>query len=332
MNLNPTKDTMGRAVHDFRHEPVLVELIVELIGSAPPGLVLDATLGGAGHAAALLSAHPHLRLAGIDQDATAIAAAAERLAPFGDRFTLYHTRFDRLTSVVDGYLAEHPETNISGVLFDLGVSSPQFDWAERGFSYRIDGPLDMRMNPSQSFSADDLVNHGDEAELASILWRNADEKFSRRIAKSIVAHRPVPGTAALAEIVRDAIPAPARRRGGHPAKRTFQALRIAVNQELDILPRSIDDAIDALSPGGICAVLTYHSGEDRIVKERFINAADGGCTCPVQLGCQCGAVRLVKLLKPGGFTASAEEQLRNRRSVSARLRVAVKLDVPKVAA
>ena len=332
MNTNPTKDNTGQTVHTFQHEPVLVDLIVELFGSARPGLVLDATLGGAGHAAALLTAYPHLCVAGIDQDEAAITAAAERLAPFGDRVSLHHTRFDRLSHVVDNVLFDNPATNVSGALFDLGVSSPQLDWAERGFSYRADGPLDMRMNPSQTVSADDLVNHADEAELAGILWRNADEKFSRRIAKAIVAHRPISGTASLAEIVRDAIPAPARRTGGHPAKRTFQALRIAVNQELDILPGAIDDALEVLSPGGICAVLTYHSGEDRIVKDRFMWAVDGGCICPVQLGCQCGAVRSVKLMKPGGYTASRDEQARNRRSVSARLRVAVKLDVAKVAA
>ncbi len=332
MNDNPEQQNQGSPVTKFQHEPVLVEFIVELFGAAPPGMVLDATLGGAGHSAALLSAYPHLHVVGIDQDASAIAASAERLAPFADRVSLHHTRFDHLAEVVALERERTHGQNVSGVLFDLGVSSPQFDWADRGFSYRCDGPIDMRMNPSQVFSADDLVNHGDEAELAGILWRNADEKFSRRIAKAIVKHRPISGTAQLAEIVRDAIPAPARRHGGHPAKRTFQALRIAVNQELDILPGAIDDAISILDPGGICAVLTYHSGEDRIVKERLAFAANGGCVCPVQLGCQCNAVRSVRLLKPGGYTASVEEQQLNRRSVSSRLRVAIKLGHDRLAA
>jgi 16S rRNA (cytosine1402-N4)-methyltransferase len=326
-NTSPKHIGSPGATAEFRHEPVMVELIVDLFGSTPPGLVLDATLGGAGHAVAILSEHSHLDLLGIDQDPAALTVATERLAPFGSRVTLRHARFDRISAMLETLDPTGPPARLSGALFDLGVSSPQFDWPERGFSYRNDGPLDMRMNPAQALSADTLVNHADESELSRILFKNADEKFARRIAKAIVKHRPITGTQQLAEIVRDAIPAPARRTGGHPAKRTFQALRIAVNNELEILPGAIDQAIDALVPGGICAVLTYHSGEDRIVKERFAQAESGGCTCPPKLPCSCGALHKVKLERRGGFTATADEISRNPRAASARLRVARRLVV-----
>jgi 16S rRNA (cytosine1402-N4)-methyltransferase len=217
-------------------------------------------------------------------------------------------------------------TPVSGVLFDLGVSSPQLDRAERGFSYRHDAPLDMRMDQGQLRSADDVVNGTDERELAGILHTFGDERFARRIAKAIVAARPVATTGALAEIVRDAIPAPARRTGGHPAKRTFQAIRIAVNAELDILPGAIDSAIDVLAPGGRCAVLSYHSGEDRIVKARLRHAATGGWKGPSHLPPPSDVHPTVRLLKAGSWTPSRAESTDNPRASSARLRAAEKLD------
>ncbi len=306
---------------EFSHEPVMVTEVVELFRTVPPGTVVDATVGGGGHARALLDAHPHLRLVGLDQDPDAVAAAGRRLAGEGDRVALVHTRFDRLAEAALGLGLG----SLSGVLFDLGVSSPQLDRSDRGFSYRADAPLDMRMDPAGATTAADIVNGWEEADLARLLRDLADERFARRIAAAIVAARPVEGTGALADLVRDAIPAPARRRGGHPAKRTFQALRIQVNAELEVLPPALDAAIDLLGPGGRCAVLAYHSGEDRIVKERFRTAATGGCTCPPGLPCACGAVPTVRLVKRGAWKPSAAEVAANPRAESARLRAVEKL-------
>jgi 16S rRNA (cytosine1402-N4)-methyltransferase len=308
----------------FRHQPVLLEKIVELFTPVPPGWVVDATVGGAGHAVALLERLPHLRVLGLDQDADALAAAAERLQPFGDRARLHRTRFDALTNAV----AEMGTTPVSAVLFDLGVSSPQLDRGERGFSYRHDGPLDMRMDQRQVRSAHEVVNETDERELAGILRAFGDERFAARIAKAIVAARPVATTGELAELVRDAIPAPARRTGGHPAKRTFQAIRIAVNAELDVLPTAIDAGLAALQPGGRCAVLAYHSGEDRIVKARLRHAATGGWTGPSHLPPPSDVHPTVRLLKAGSWTPSPAESTANPRAASARLRAAEKLPPP----
>ena len=308
----------------FRHLPVLVERIVELFTPVPPGWVVDATVGGAGHAAALLERHQHLRVLGLDQDGDALAAAAERLRPFGDRAQLHRTRFDSLDDIVQ-HLGTTP---VSGVLFDLGVSSPQLDRAERGFSYRHDAPLDMRMDQRQARSAADVVNDTDEQELAGILRAFGDERYARRIARAIVAARPVATTAQLAELVRDAIPAPARRTGGHPAKRSFQAIRIAVNAELDVLAPAIDAGLAALQPGGRCAVLSYHSGEDRIVKARLRHAATGGWKGPAHLPPPSGVHPTVRLLKAGSWTPPDAEAQANRRAASARLRAAEKLAPP----
>ncbi|MEO7428909.1 MAG: 16S rRNA (cytosine(1402)-N(4))-methyltransferase RsmH [Acidimicrobiales bacterium] len=316
-------DTSGEATGEFRHEPVLLERIVDLFTPVPPGWVVDATVGGAGHAAAILERHPHLRVLGLDQDADALAAAAERLRPFGERAIVHRARFDALEHIVQ-QLATTP---VSGVLFDLGVSSPQLDRAERGFSYRNDAPLDMRMDQDQARTAADIVNDTDERELAAILQDFGDERFARRIARAIVGARPVTSTTQLAELVRDAIPAPARRTGGHPAKRTFQAIRIAVNAELDVLPTAIDGALAVLAPGGRCAVLSYHSGEDRIVKARLRHAVTGGWTGPSHLPPPSDVRPTVRLLKAGSWTPSLAESTDNPRSSSARLRAAEKLDV-----
>lgn len=313
----------GPEPQDFRHQPVLLAQIVDLFAAVPEGWVVDATVGGAGHASALLDAHPHLRILGLDQDTDALAAADRRLAPYGDRARLQHVRFDALKDTVE-QLDTKP---VSGVLFDLGVSSPQLDRADRGFSYRHEAPLDMRMDRDQPRSAADIVNHTDEGELADILRTFGDERYARRIARRVVAARPVGTTTELAELVRDAIPAPARRTGGHPAKRTFQAIRIAVNSELDILPGAVDDAIDVLAPGGRCAVLSYHSGEDRIVKARLRHAATGGWSGPSHLPPPSDVHATVRLLKAGSWTPSQAESTANPRAQSARLRAAEKLDV-----
>ena len=301
----------------FEHEPVMADEIVALFGDVPPGLVVDATVGGGGHARALLGAHPQLRVLGLDRDLDALAAARSALGSFGERVRLEHVRFDALAELVDEPL--------SGVLFDLGVSSYQFDAADRGFSYRTDAPLDMRMDRSTGRTAADIVNETSEGDLARLFAENGEGRFARRIAQRIVAARPITTTAQLATVVRDAIPAATRRTGGHPAKRVFQAVRIAVNDELAILPDTLDTAVDLLAPGGRCVVLSYHSGEDRIVKDRFRVAATGGCTCPPRLPCVCGAQPRVRLLTRGARTPSAAEVAANPRAGSARLRAVERL-------
>jgi 16S rRNA (cytosine1402-N4)-methyltransferase len=230
---------------------------------------------------------------------------------------LQHRRFDDL----DAAMSEAGITELSGALFDLGVSSHQFDSGERGFSYRHDAPLDMRMDTTESTTAADVVNQASEGEIAHLLREYSDEKFAGRIARAIIAARPIHTTAELADVVASAIPAPARRRGGHPAKRTFQALRISLNKELEILPNAIDSAVRRTRIGGRVAVLSYHSGEDRIIKARFKQHATGGCECPSTLPCGCGATRIVRLVRVAS-KPNAEEQLSNPRSSSARLRVA----------
>jgi 16S rRNA (cytosine1402-N4)-methyltransferase len=294
----------------------MVREVVELLGPAPPGVLVDATVGAGGHAAALLEAHPHLSLLGIDRDVEAIAAARELLQRFGDRVQLRHARFDRLTTTMH----EAGIETAAAVLFDLGVSSPQLDRAERGFSYRHDGPLDMRMDRTQPLTAAGLVNEVAEAELARLLRELGDERFATRIARAIVAARPIDSTVQLADIVRSAIPAATRRTGGHPARRTFQALRIAVNDELAILAPSVDAALEALAPGGRCVVLAYHSGEDRIVKDRFRDAASGGWRGPAHLPPPTDVQPGFRLLKRGAWKATPQEVAANPRAESVRLR------------
>ena len=302
---------------EFAHVPVMVDEIVAAFAGIPAGVVLDGTLGGGGHSEALLDADERISILGVDRDAAALSAASQRLSRFAGRFRASHRRFDD----VDGAMVDASVTELSGALFDLGVSSHQFDAVERGFSYRASAPLDMRMDARDQVSAHELVNESDESELVRILREYADERFAVRIARAIVAARPVEDTLRLADIVAAAIPAPARRRGGHPAKRTFQALRIAVNAELDVLPVALDRAIGRTVKGGRIAVLSYHSGEDRIVKERFRFHSTGGCQCPSHLPCGCGAERTVKLVRVAS-KPSAVEMERNPRSTSARLRVA----------
>ena len=301
----------------FSHDPVMVREITELFASVPHGFVLDATLGGAGHTTAILDAHPGLSVLGLDRDPAALAASRVRLAPYGDRVMLQHRRFDDL----DAAMSEAGIDELSGALFDLGVSSHQFDSGERGFSYRHDAPLDMRMDTTEATTAADVVNQASEIEIAQILREYSDEKFAGRIARAIVSARPIHTTSELADIVASAIPAPARRRGGHPAKRTFQALRISLNKELEILPNAIDSAVRRTGSGGRVAVLSYHSGEDRIIKARFKQHATGGCECPSQLPCGCGAQRTVRLVRVASKPSSVEQE-KNPRSTSARLRVA----------
>jgi len=305
----------------FVHLPVMKHEVVEVLSHVPNGIVVDATLGGAGHSVALLNANPDISIVGLDRDEIALAAAGSKLAEHGERVSLHHCRFDSLAEVVRSL--GHEE--ISGCLFDLGVSSPQLDHADRGFSFRNDGPLDMRMDRSQGPTAADVVNGYDEFSLVDILRRHGDEPHARRIARAVVAARPFSSTAELAEVVRDAVPAPARRRGGHPARRTFQAIRIEVNEELSILADAINQAVDLLCPEGRCAVLAYHSGEDRIVKRLFRKAAGEVAPPRPDLPPPPGTVADVRLLWRGAHKPSAQEIEVNPRSEAARFRAVEKL-------
>ena len=312
----------------FHHVPVMCAEVLDALMEAPAGVILDATVGGGGHAEAVLTARPDLSVLGLDRDDAALAATGERLARFGDRVILHRSAFGDLSAAMDAVGVER----ISGFLFDLGVSSPQLDHADRGFSYREAGPLDMRMDRRQQLTAAEVVNEYDEDDLARVLRWYADERHARRIARTVVAARPVADTAELAELVRSAIPAPARRRGGHPAKRTFQAIRIEVNGELDQLAGAVDEAIRRLVPGGRGAVLSYHSGEDRIVKHQFDRAATGGCACPPRLPCACGAQPLVVMARRAGRTPGEVEAEANPRAASARLRTVERVERPVEAA
>jgi 16S rRNA (cytosine1402-N4)-methyltransferase len=300
---------------EFSHEPVMVNEIVDVFGPVPKGFIYDGTLGGAGHAQAILNAHEHLSVLGIDRDTEALEVARQRLEKFGDRVFLQHRRFDD----VDAALNEAGLDKISGALFDLGVSSFQFDTARRGFSYRFDAPLDMRMDVGESLTAAEIVNDWAEDDISRVLHFYGDEKFARKIARAIVASRPITTTSQLAALVASAIPAPARRRGGNPAKRTFQALRIAVNQELEILPIALDRVINRTRSGGRVVVLAYHSGEDRLVKERFTFFTTGGCNCPTHLPCGCGAQATTRRLRVPSRPTQIEREA-NPRSASARMR------------
>lgn len=296
---------------EFSHDPVMVSEIIETFGNAPEGVVADLTLGGAGHARRLLEGQDHLAVHGFDRDDAALTAAGANLAAFGDRATLHKTRFDDAPSL----LRDAGVTEISGFLMDLGVSSPQLDWADRGFSYRLDGPLDMRMDPLQVRTAADVVNGYEIGELIDVLRSYGDERHAQRIARAIVANRPIERTTVLAEIVANAVPAAVRRKStGHPAKRSFQAIRIEVNDELTILGDTVDAMIEMLAPGGIGLVLTYHSGEDRIVKDRMRRAIEG-VTLPGM-----PSTTLFTWLWRGAHTPSDVEVEKNPRSRSARLR------------
>jgi 16S rRNA (cytosine1402-N4)-methyltransferase len=319
--LRMTREPEGGSMA-FSHLPVMMREVVDLLVATPGGVLLDATVGGGGHAIALLSASNTHRLVGLDRDPEAVTAAAAALGVFGARAVVVQARFDRLMDVLAD---EAPGEPVSGVLFDLGVSSRQLDEPTRGFSYRFDGPLDMRMDPGDAGTAADIVNTWGDRELADLLAESGEARFARRIVSAIVAARPIRTTAQLVEIVRGAIPA-ARQRGGHPAKRVFQALRIAVNEELELLGPAVDDAMAVLVPGGRCVVLSYHSGEDRLVKEHFAAAAAGWCTCPPEIGCVCGAVPAVRVLTRGARLPSDAEIAGNPRSSSARLRAAERLD------
>jgi 16S rRNA (cytosine1402-N4)-methyltransferase len=298
--------------------------VVELLAPVPPGLIVDATVGGGGHARLVLEARSDVHLLGIDRDPDAVLASREALAGFGRRARVVRGGFEDLAEIV----SDESEGNIVGILFDLGLSSPQVDRPERGFSYWADAPLDMRMDSAQELTAEQVVNTYSEEDLAAIIASNGEERFARRIARAIVAARPLRTTRELVDAIRAGIPAPARRRGRHPARRTFQAIRMEVNRELPNLAVGLDESVHLLAPGGRILVVAYHSLEDRIVKRRFAGWA--GRDDPEPPGMPVARQRnpLVRLLTHRPRRPSAGEVADNPRSASARLRAAEKLPVP----
>ena len=314
---------MGKA---SGHVPVMLDQVAALLGpalAADGAVLLDVTLGRAGHTRALLAAYPGLMVIGVDADMTAIEESRAALGADAGRVTLVHSFYDEIPAIV----AAAGLDSVQGVLFDLGVSSPQLDDPERGFAYSYDAPLDMRMDQSAELTAEEIVNRYPAAELARVLRDYGEERFARRIADALVRERsraPVTSTSRLSEIVRDSIPAAARRTGGHPAKRTFQALRIEVNGELAVLGRALPAALDLLSVGGRIAVLAYHSLEDRVVKRALAGAAADttppGLPVPLpERGPQ------FRLLTRGAMRPTPEELTANPRAASARLRGAERI-------
>ena len=306
-----------------RHVPVMVDRVVALIAPAledAGSVLVDATVGMGGHAAAILARCPQTRLVGLDRDEQALSHAAQTLAPFMERTTLVHAVYDEVADVLRGL----GHDRVDGVLFDLGVSSMQLDEAERGFSYAHDAPLDMRMDPSRGPTAADVLNTYAAADLARILSRYGEERFARRIADRVVRERassPLTSSARLVELIRDAIPAAARRTRGNPAKRTFQSLRIEVNDELGALERALPAAIDALAVGGRIVVMSYQSLEDRIVKHTLRRRATSAAPPDLPITA-AEADNELRVLTRGAETASADEIADNPRAASVRLRAA----------
>jgi len=315
----------------FLHTTVLLNEAVDGLAIKPDGIYVDCTLGGAGHSEKIVSQlGEHGRLIAFDQDDWAHENAKQRLAPYMDKVTLVKSNFRYLKEELmhcnvpmkDGL------PQVDGILFDLGVSSPQLDEAERGFSYNQDAPLDMRMDREEDLTAYHIVNEWDERDIARILDRYGEEKFARNIARSIVKLReqnPIKTTSELAEIIKNAIPAATRRTGGHPAKRSFQALRIAVNDELGAEEEALESAIQCVAPGGRISVITFHSLEDRICKQIFAKYVEK-CTCPPDFPlCVCGNEGKLKLVNRKPIVPTDEEIEQNLRARSAKLRVAEKL-------
>ena len=307
----------------MEHEPVLADQVTAFLLPAVEhgGVVVDATLGRGGHARRILDAAPQAHLIGIDRDPVALEASRANLAAHSDRIRLVGDDFKNLEAVLERLGV----ASVRGVLLDLGVSSPQLDDPARGFSFREAGPLDMRMDPTAALSAEVVVNEYSEKDLARVISRFGEERFARRIAKAIIRERPIRDTVQLAETVKDAVPAATRRTGGHPARRTFQAVRIEVNGELTALDDALHVVLDALEYHGRSVVLSYHSLEDRIVKTTF-NEAARGCVCPPDFPvCQCGAKARVRVLTRKPVRPGPDEIAANPRSSAAKLRAIEKL-------
>ena len=309
---------------EFHHVSVLLEECLEGLHIRPDGIYVDGTLGGAGHSSQIAARLTTGRLIGIDRDPVALKAAGQRLAPFGDRVTLVHSNFCEIKQVLNDLGID----GVDGILLDLGVSSPQLDDGERGFSYMADALLDMRMNGGDALSARTVVNEWSYEELRRILYEYGEERYAPQIAGAICRRRevsPVETTLELVDIIRSAMPPAALREKQHPAKRSFQAIRIAVNDELGSVEKVMADAVPCLNPGGRLAVITFHSLEDRIVKNAM-TAASKGCTCPPSFPvCVCGKKPKVKLIAKKPIVASPQELDANPRARSAKLRVCEKL-------
>ena len=311
-------------MEQFHHVSVLLKESIDALQIKPDGIYLDGTLGGAGHSEQIARRLTSGLLIGIDRDPTALRAAGERLASYGERVRLVHGNFCDLAEILDGLSIPA----VDGMLFDLGVSSPQLDEASRGFSYMADAPLDMRMDPEDRLTAYEVVNQWPREELRRILQDYGEERYAGLIAAAIErrrAQQPIETTLQLVDVIRGAMPAAALREKQHPAKRSFQAIRIAVNDELGSLERMLSVAVDRLKPGGRLAVITFHSLEDRIVKSALAEAARG-CICPPKLPvCVCGRKPKVRLTPRKPITAGPEELAENPRARSAKLRVAERL-------
>lgn len=309
---------------EFAHKSVLLDECIEALAIKPEGIYLDGTLGGAGHSFEIARRLTTGRLIGVDRDQVALTAARERLAPYLDRITTVHSNFCELDKILDDLGIEA----VDGMLFDLGVSSPQLDDAQRGFSYMADAPLDMRMNREDSLTAYDVVNTWPKEELRRILYDYGEERYAPQIAAGIVRARetaPIETTLALVDVIKGAMPPQALREKQHPAKRSFQAIRIAVNDELGSVSKLMKTAFSRLKPGGRLAVITFHSLEDRIVKSEMLQAAKG-CTCPPEFPvCICGKKPIVEIVTRKPILSGAEELEENPRARSAKLRVAEKL-------
>lgn len=308
----------------MEHVSVLLEECVKYLNIRGDGVYVDGTLGMGGHSEAIASRLTTGRLIGIDRDDRALAFAGQRLARFGGRVTLMKGNFGDLGEILDRAGVDRAD----GMMFDLGVSSPQLDNAERGFSYMKDAPLDMRMDEHAPLTAREILNTWSEAELRSIFWRYGEERYSGRIAAAVVARReerPIETTAELVDIIRKTMPAAALREKQHPAKRCFQALRIAVNDELGSLERMLEQAPDRLHDGGRLLIISFHSLEDRLVKEA-VRSREAGCTCPKEFPvCTCGFVQTLRSVTRKPVAPSAKEIERNPRARSARLRIAEKV-------
>lgn len=305
---------------EFHHVSVLLNECIEGLNIKENGIYVDGTLGGAGHSSEIVKRLKTGRLIGIDQDTDAINAATKRLEPYKDRVTLVHDNFSNVKAV----FAQLGIEKADGFLLDIGVSSHQLDEAERGFSYMQDAPLDMRMNSESDFSAYNVVNEYSEDELNNVIFKYGEERWAKRIAQFIVEARkqkPIETTFELVDIIKKAVPKGARKDGPHPAKRTFQAIRIEVNGELEILEKTIDDMTELLNPGGRLCIITFHSLEDRIVKNAF-RKQENPCTCPPEFPvCVCGKKPLAKVITRKPILPSEEELEENHRSRSAKLRI-----------
>ncbi len=300
---------------EFTHTTVLLEETVAQLPLARGKVFVDCTMGGGGHSERILQ-QSQGRLIAIDKDDQAFLYARKRLAPYADRVTFVKSDFHDIKRV----LQEQGVAAVDGIVVDLGVSSFQLDDAERGFSYQKDAPIDMRMDRQAAFSAYDVVNGYDKQALQRVIYEYGEERYGARIADAIIRHRPIETTLELAEVIKQAIPAASRRTGPHPAKRTFQALRIEVNDEIGSLQRALEDMIDVLAPGGVLSVITFHSLEDRIVKNTF-RTAEHPCTCPPEFPqCICGKKSKGKVLTRKPILPSEEELERNPRARSAKLR------------